>query len=143
MRVRDVMTDHVIHISPEEPVNVAARTLAHYNIGALPVCGSDGRLCGVITDRDIVTRCLAAERSPANTAVRDVMTGRVLTAEPDMDAGTAARLMGREQVRRLPVVEDGRLCGMVSLGDLANRVETAYDAGDALADISNNLSVRD
>lgn len=143
MRVRDVMTDRVIHISPEEPVNVAARTLAHYNIGALPVCGSDGRLCGVITDRDIVTRCLAAERSPANTAVRDVMTGRVLTAEPDMDAGTAAHLMGREQVRRLPVVEDGRLCGMVSLGDLANRVETAYDAGDALADISNNLSVRD
>lgn len=143
MQVRDVMTGHVIHIDPEESVSVAARTLAHYNIGLLPVCGSDGSLCGVVTDRDIVTRCLAAERSPAQTAVKDVMTGRVLTAKPDMDAGTAAHLMGREQVRRLPVVEDGCLCGMVSLGDLANRAETAYDAGDALADISNNLSPRD
>lgn len=143
MQVRDVMTDHVIRIAPEESVNVAARTLAHYNIGVLPVCGDDGRLCGVVTDRDIVTRCLAGERSPANTPVRDVMTGRVLTAQPDMDVGAAAHLMGREQIRRLPVVENGRLCGMVSLGDLANREETVYDAGDALADISSNLSGRD
>lgn len=143
MKIREVMTNPVIRIRPEEPVAVAARTLARYNIGSLPVCGRDGRLCGLVTDRDIVTRCLAAGRSPASTTVADVMTGRVISAAPDMDTGAAASLMGREQVRRLPVVENGKLCGMVSLGDLALNDETSIDAADALTDISGSLSRRD
>ena len=76
MKLRDVMTNPVIRINPEESVAVAARTLDRYNIGALPVCGSDGRLCGLITDRDIVTRCLAAGRSASSTPVRDVADGQ-------------------------------------------------------------------
>ena len=136
------MTNPVIRIHPEETVAVASRTLARYNIGSLPVCGSDGRMCGVITDRDIVTRCLAAGRSPTSTAVRDVMTANVICGRPDMDTAAAAGLMGREQVRRLPVLENGKLCGMVSLGDLALEEQTSYDAGDALTEISNNLSRR-
>ncbi|MDD5953981.1 MAG: CBS domain-containing protein [Firmicutes bacterium] len=143
MKLREIMTNTVVRINPEESVAVAARTLAHYNIGALPVCGGDGRLCGVVTDRDLVTRCIAAGRLPASTPVRDVMTTQVISARPDMEAVAAAHLMGRQQIRRLPVVENGRLCGMVSLGDLVNREETAYDATDALADISSNVSVRD
>lgn len=143
MKLREIMTNTVVRINPEESVAVAARTLARYNIGALPVCGGDGRLCGVVTDRDLVTRCIAAGRLPASTPVRDVMTTQVISARPDMEAGAAAHLMGRQQIRRLPVVENGRLCGMVSLGDLVNREETAYDATDALADISSNVSVRD
>lgn len=143
MKLRDVMTNPVIRISPGESVAVAARTLRHYNIGALPVCGSDGRLCGLVTDRDLVTRCLAAGRSPATTTVREVMTTRVVAARPDMDAALAAGLMGREQIRRLPVMEGGRLCGMVSLGDLAVQEETVLDAGDALMEISGTLSSRD
>ncbi|MGM9548619.1 MAG: CBS domain-containing protein [Faecousia sp.] len=143
MKLRDVMTNPVIRINPDESVAVAARTLDRYNIGALPVCGNDGRLCGLITDRDIVTRCLAAGRSPAATTVRDVMTSKVIVARADMEASLAAGLMGREQIRRLPVMENGRLCGMVSLGDLAMKDETSIDAGDALTEISNNLSSRD
>ena len=143
MKLRDVMTNPVIRIHPDESVAVAARTLTHYNIGILPVCGGDGRVCGLVTDRDIVTRCLAAGRSPASTTVRDVMTSNIVSARPDMDTALAASLMGREQIRRLPVMENGKLCGMVSLGDLAVQDETAYDAGDALAEISNNLSSRD
>ena len=143
MKLRDVMTKSVIRIHPEETVAVAARTLTHYNIGILPVCGSDGRLKGLVTDRDIVTRCLASGRSPANTPVRDVMTTAVVSARPDMDTALAASMMGRKQIRRLPVMENGKLCGMVSLGDLALQTETAYDAGDALAEISGNLSNRD
>ena len=143
MKVRELMTSPVIRIGQEETVEVAARTLAHYNIGALPVCGYDGRVCGVLTDRDLVTRCLAAGKNPGQTKVRDVMSGNVVAAQPDMDAGVAAHLMGRQQVRRLPVLENGKLCGIVSLGDLANREETVYDAVDALSVISNNVSVRD
>jgi len=142
MKIRDVMTNQVIQISPEESVAVAARTLARYNIGALPVCGSNGQLCGVVTDRDLVTRCVASGRAAESTPVRDVMTGRVISAAPDMEIGVAAHLMGREQIRRLPVVEGGKLCGMVSLGDLANNQETAPDAADALEDICSNISKR-
>lgn len=142
MKLRDIMTDAVIRIHPEETVAVAARMLAHNNIGALPVCGNDGRVIGVVTDRDLVTRCLASGWTPEKTRVREVMTGSVVAAPPDMEAGAAASLMGRQQVRRLPVVEDGKLCGMVSLGDLARQEECGYDAGDALEAISSNLSDR-
>jgi len=142
MKVRELMTKSVIDIRPEESVSVAARALTHYNIGMLPVCGSDGRVCGLITDRDIVTRCLAADRSARTTTVQEVMTANVIAARPDMDAALAASLMGREQIRRLPVLENGRLCGMVSLGDLARDAQTSIDAGDALSEISSNLSSR-
>ena len=142
MKLRDVMTNPVIRIHPDESVAVAARTLARYNIGALPVCGNDGRMCGLITDRDIVTRCLAANRSASATTVRDEITTNVIAARPDMDTALAAGLMGREQIRRLPVMENGKLCGMVSLGDLALKEESSIDAGDALTEISSHLSSR-
>jgi CBS domain-containing protein len=142
MTLRDVMSNQVVRIHPEETVTVAARMLEHYNIGALPVCGNDGRVCGVVTDRDIVTRCLAAQKRPDNTAVKDVMTSKVIVGRPDMQANIAAALMGREQIRRLPVMENGRLCGMVSLGDLAVKEESSIDAGEALTGISSHLSSR-
>ena len=142
MKGRDVMTNPVIRINAEESVAVAARTLEHYNIGILPVCGYDGNVCGLVTDRDLVTRCLASGRSPMTTPVREVMTSQVIAAKPDMDAAAAAQLMGQRQIRRLPVMENGRLCGMVTIGDLARREESAPDATDALADITSNVSER-
>ena len=143
MKIRDVMTDRVVRIHPEESVSVAARSLTIHNIGMLPVCGNDGRVCGVVTDRDLVTRCIASGRNPAATPVRDVMSANVVSAVSAMTTEEAARLMGSRQIRRLPVVENGKLCGMVSLGDLANRKETDAEAGKALSEISNHLSQRD
>lgn len=142
MKIRDIMSKPPIHISPIESAEVAARTLAHYNIGVLPVCGRDGKLCGLLTDRDLVTRCMASGKTPANTTVREVMTNQITSIQPDMEVGVAAHLMGRQQIRRLPVVENGKLCGIVSLGDLAKREESAMDAADALTDITSNLSDR-
>ena len=139
MKVRDIMNKHPVHISPAESAEAAARTLAHYNIGALPVCGADGKLCGMVTDRDLVVRGVAAGRLPNKTQVREVMTNSVLYVQPDMEAGVAAHLMGRQQIRRLPVVGDGKLCGIISLGDLAKTEESIMDAADALADISENI----
>lgn len=139
MKVKDIMTDHVITVSPGESVEVAARMLTHYNIGILPVCGGDGSLRGVVTDRDLVTRCLAANKSPKKTLVREIMTDTVVAVKPDMEASVAAHFMGRQQIRRLPVVEEGRLCGMVSLGDFAQREDSVMDAADALMDISSNM----
>lgn len=136
MKVRDLMTVNVLRIAPEEPVAVAARTLAQYNIGALPVCSRDGAVFGMVTDRDLVTRCLATGRTPEVTRVQDIMSRHIVSVPPDMDCQAAAQLMGEKQVRRLPVVENGRLCGVVSLGDLAQNQQE----GQALSAISGNLS---
>ncbi len=142
MKVKDIMTRNVISIGKEESAEVAARTLTQYNIGVLPVCSRDGKLCGVLTDRDLVTRCLASGRAPGEMTVSQIMTRQVISAQPEMEAGVAAHLMGRQQVRRLPVTENGLLCGMVSLGDLAAREDSIMDAADALSDITSNISNR-
>ena len=142
MKLRELMTKSPIRLHPDENAAVAARAFQRYNIGAVPVCGSDGRICGILTDRDLVTRCLAAGKDPRYTKIRDMMTTQLVTAPPDMDASDAAALMGRAQVRRLPVLENGRLCGMVSLGDLAVSRETGSEAADALTQISSNMTAR-
>lgn len=139
MKIREVMSTPAIRIGREETVEVAARTLAHYNIGALPVCGHDGRICGLVTDRDLVTRCLAAGRQPGNTTVGQVMSGSVIGVPPDLDTAEAARIMGHRQVRRLPVVENEKLCGMISLGDLTGTDEENRSAASALARISSHF----
>ena len=142
MKLRDIMTNQVVKIHPEETVDVAARMLERNNIGSVPVCSGEGKLCGILTDRDIVIRCLAAGKSPQSTAVREIMTGKVYVGRPDMEISLAAGLMGREQIRRLPVMENGRLCGMVSLADLAVLEENNTEAGAALTEISSYLSSR-
>ena len=143
MKIREVMTAPVVRISPEENVSVASRTLAHYNIGALPVCGADGKLCGMLTDRDIVTRCLAAGKTPAATKVREVMSSGISVVRPDMDTETAGALMSSKQIRRLPVMENGKLCGMISLADLAQNRDTVEKAGEVLSNVSRGVSHRE
>lgn len=135
MRVKDCMTKQVISVGAGEPVSVAARLMARYNLGALPVRGTDGQLEGMLTDRDIVLRCIAAERSPKAVRVREVMTRSVAAAAPNTDAAAAAGIMAARQVRRLPVTEEGRLVGMVSLADLSRRPDYMMEAAEALEDI--------
>ena len=139
MQVRDLMSRDVVFISPEEPVSVAARLLSRNNVGALPVCSRDGRLRGMLTDRDIVLRCVAAQQDPLSTTVRSIMTSRVVSADPEEDAGEAIRRMGAEQVRRLPVTEGGRVVGMLSLGDAALHRGSAAEAVESLRAISRNV----
>ena len=136
MKVREVMQSPVICVGPGQSVDSAAKVLEHYNIGALPVCTSQGMLCGMLTDRDLVIRCIAMGKLPSATAVREVMTRQVISVGPDMDATVAAHLMGRKRVRRLPVVEGGKVRGILSLDDLAATEQNAYDAADALGEIS-------
>ena len=139
MKIREVMSSPVIRIGSEETVEAAARTLAKYNIGALPVCKSDGRLCGVVTDRDLVTRCLAAGKNPGQTKISQVMSGSVIGIPPDLETTAAAQIMGNRQIRRLPVVENEKLCGMISLGDLTKGDGNTTDAASALTQISSNI----
>ena len=138
MKLRAVMSNPVIRIHPDESVAVAARTLNRYNIGALPVCGLDDRLQGVLTDRDLVVRCLASGKQ-GGTLVADLMTKQVITVTPETEVAEAAAIMGRNQIRRLPVVEGRTVCGMLSLGDISAHSQSA--AG-ALSAISSGLSRR-
>ncbi|MGM9605851.1 MAG: CBS domain-containing protein [Faecousia sp.] len=142
MQVRELMTENVIHILPEEPVEVAARALARYNIGALPVCGGDGKLRGMVTDRDLTVRCLALGAAARNLRVQDVMTTQLATVQPETELEDAVALMGEKQLRRLPVTREGRVCGILSLADLAAGPRTGNQAAAALESISRGLSSR-
>lgn len=135
MKVRELMQSPVVCAEPGQSVESAARVLEHYNIGAMPVCNSQGMLCGMLTDRDLVIRCLAMGKLPSATCVREIMTKQVISIDPDMEAGVAAHLMGRKRVRRLPVVEHGKVRGILSLEDLAANEQNAYDAADVLGEI--------
>ena len=142
MQVRDLMNPNVVTVEPGSSAALAARLLSRHNVGSLPVCGEDRRLRGVVTDRDIVLRCVAAEEDPAQTPVRDIMTRGCATVSPGADCREATRLMSAHQVRRLPVVEEGRLVGMISLSDLARSGRFDLEAAQALCEISENIILR-
>ena len=139
MQVRDLMNPSVVSITPSESAALAARLLSRPNVGSLPVCGEDGGLRGIVTDRDIVLRCVAAEEDPAKTQVKDIMTRNCAVVSPDDDAREATRLMAAGQVRRLPVLEGGKVVGMVSLGDLSKNQNYNMEASKALSEISENI----
>lgn len=142
MEVKELMNPSVISIEPTSSAALAARLISRHNVGVLPVCGSDHRLRGVVTDRDIVLRCVAAEEDPAQTMVRDIMTRNCVTVSPGDDCREASRLMSAQQVRRLPVVESGKLVGMISLADLARSRRFDMEAAQALCEISENIVIR-
>ena len=139
MRVRDLMSKSVVTIAPEESAALAARLLSRHELGALTVCAPDGTLAGIVTDRDIVTRCVAAGEEPGRVPVRDIMSPAPSVITPEAPVSAAARLMAQRQVRRLPVVEQGQVVGMLSLGDLARSRRTDTEAAEALSDISASL----
>ena len=139
MQVRDFMTPSVVSITPGESAALAARLMSRHNVGSLPVCGEDGHLRGIVTDRDLVLRCVAAEEDPAQTPVRDIMTRNCTVISPNDDPREATRLMATRQVRRLPVLEEGRLVGMVSLGDLATSHAFDMETSKALSEISEPI----
>ena len=91
MKVKDCMTKHVISVGTQEPVSVAARLMSRYNLGILPVQTPDGRLCGMVTDRDVVLRCVAAGKDAEAVAVREIMSTGVLAVEASDDTACAAR----------------------------------------------------
>lgn len=139
MRVEELMTKQVVSITPEESAALAARLLARHRLGALPVCDYDGTLRGIVTDRDIIVRCVAADQDPKRVPVRDIMSREVETVSPKEEVHQAAERMAHCQIRRLPVVEEGRVLGVVSLGDLAVRRKCEMEAAQALGEISSNV----
>ncbi|GIF17003.1 CBS domain-containing protein [Actinoplanes teichomyceticus] len=116
---REIMTRDVTCVGERETLADAARKMADLGVGALPICGQDNRLKGIVTDRDIVVKTIAAGRSPSDVTAADVAQGKPVTIGADDDAGEILRTMGQHQVRRLPVIDGHDLVGIVALADVA------------------------
>lgn len=139
MKAEQLMSKHVVSITQREPVAAAARLMQRYELGVLPVCDEGGRLRGILTDRDIVTRCVAADMDAADTPVREIMSRGVECCAADEELGQAVSRMAGRQLRRLPVLREGRVVGMLSLGDLARQERYRMECADALGSISENV----
>lgn len=132
--VRDVMTTDVKYCTTLDNVYEAAVLMKDLNVGAVPII-QDDQLIGMVTDRDLVVRGIAEKRSGSNK-ITNVMSEKLYTVTPDTSVDEAARMMAEKQIRRLPVVENGQLLGIVALGDLSVKHDTADEAGMALSEIS-------
>ncbi|WLD95034.1 CBS domain-containing protein [Alkalihalobacillus sp. AL-G] len=133
-KIRGLMTTNVDYCTTLDNVFEAAVKMKNDNVGAIPVCEND-KLVGLITDRDIVVRGVA-EKKPNASKITDVMSDHIISGTPDMDVEEAVQIMAKHEVRRLPIVENDRLVGIVSLGDLATHSESNHQAGIALTEIS-------
>jgi len=130
--IREVMTTDPVVLDTASDLTTAARQMRDHDIGDVIVQDDNGRVCGIVTDRDIVIRALAENRDPASTTLADVCSADIVTLRPDDPVTEAVATMRDRAIRRLPVVENGRPIGIVSIGDLA----VERDPESALADIS-------
>ena len=132
--VKDIMTTHVEYCTPLDNVYEVAVKMKELNVGAIPIVDNQ-KLIGLITDRDLVLRGIA-EKHPGSNQVTNVMTDQLITIESNSSPHEAADLMAKHQIRRIPVVDNGKLVGMISLGDLSTHTITGSAAGEALSNIS-------
>jgi CBS domain-containing protein len=135
MKVSDVMTRQPETLPPTGTCGEAATLMKQEDCGSIPIVDG-GRLVGIVTDRDIVIRAVAAGKDPKTTPVSAVMSADPVTVSPESDTEEASRIMAERQVRRVPVVRDGRLEGLIVIGQLARR----EDEGGVLKEISAPLS---
>jgi len=140
MKVREIMTREPSTLTPASTIGEAATIMRQDDCGSVPIV-EGGRLVGIITDRDIVIRILAGGKDPKTAHVSEAMTADPVTVGPDASLDEAQKVMAERQVRRLPVVENGRLVGLVVIGQVARR-DDARDVGETLKDVSQKTSGR-
>lgn len=138
MKVRDVMSEKVEWVRPDASIQEVARIMQKTDVGSVPVC-DNMKLLGIVTDRDIVVRGIATNGNTSGLNAGQMMSSEIITVTPDTDVHEASALMSDHQVRRLPVIERGQLCGMLALGDLAVERIHVDEAGEALSDISHGI----
>jgi CBS domain-containing protein len=132
--IKEVMTRDVRACEPNATVAEAAKVMAKEDVGPVPIV-EDGRLVGLVTDRDIVVRVVAEGRDPNTTTVKEIASTELVTVSPDDDLDEALNLLARRQVRRLPVVEGHRLVGIVAQADIA-RLGKDKKTGEVVEEIS-------
>jgi CBS domain-containing protein len=134
---REIMTPDATCVGEKETLADAAKKMADLDVGSLPICGEDNRLKGMLTDRDIVVKCLARGGDPTRTTAGELAQGKPVTIGADDDAQEILRTMGEHQVRRLPVIDGHQLIGIVALADVA-RALPDKPVGDVIDAITRN-----
>ena len=120
MKVKDCMCNNVIYVKPETNVQDVVNLMNQNHIGSVPVCDNNNCICGIVTDRDILLRCVACEKEPKTTPISDIMTCNVCTCTQDEDITSAQMKMQQKQIRRLPVLDNNNnVIGILTLGNLA------------------------
>ncbi|SDQ63608.1 CBS domain-containing protein [Virgibacillus salinus] len=132
---KEIMSTDIVVCLKDDTLHDAAMKMKDRNVGVIPVCSADRELLGVITDRDLVLRGYA-DKKPDTTKVQEVMSDKLHFTSPDTSVEEASRLMAENQIRRLPIVDNGKLVGIVSLGDLSLEDKSNDAAGHALEEIS-------
>ena len=135
MLVKDIMSKNLITVNRDDTIKKAAELMRQYDIGIIPVLDNNGSLKGVITDRDIVTRSVSKGDDVDRTCVCECMSKSTICANPEQQVSDAAKTMAAQQVKRVPVVENGCLCGILSIGDISrNGCDT--EVAKAMCEIS-------
>jgi len=117
MKVKDIMTNHICCVAPDMTLENTSKIMCGADVGVVPVCGADG-IIGIVTDRDIITRGVSKGFSP-NEKIERVMSKNVISVTPDTEVKDAVQIMSDRQIRRLPVISNNEIVGMLSIGDLA------------------------
>jgi CBS domain-containing protein len=141
MKVRELMTTDITTAELGSTLEEIATIMRHEDIGAVPIVDDD-ELVGIVTDRDIVLRCVAEGGDPGESTAEDVLTEGLVTVSPETNVQEAEELMARHQIRRLPVVHEGHLEGMISLGDLAIKEERKRGPEHVLEGVSRGVKWR-
>lgn len=139
MNAKDVMTKDPATLGPEATLGEAATLMRQEDCGSIPIVDG-GRLVGIVTDRDIVIRAVAAGKDVRSTRVSEVMSADPVCISPDTEVDEAANVMAERQIRRLPVVEDGKLAGILVIGQIARREPDEQQTGETLKEISQPKS---
>ncbi|MBV2155328.1 CBS domain-containing protein [Kitasatospora sp. SUK 42] len=133
---RDIMHAGATCVQESETLETAARRMRELDVGALPICGADDRLHGIVTDRDIVVKCLAEGRDPRTTTAGELAQGKPVTIDASADQAEVLQLMEKHRIRRLPVTEAHRLVGMISEADIAQHLDR-HEVGEFVEIVSS------
>lgn len=135
MKVKDIMSRDIASLSSNDSVEKAAQLMKQYDVGSIPIC-SNNQVVGIVTDRDITIRSVAEHMDSKQQKVSDIMSSDPVVGNPEMNINDVAKLMSEQQIRRLPIVENNSLVGIVALGDISLEPTLQDNAEDALKNIS-------
>ena len=139
MLVKDIMSKDIACVNSDDSIERAAQMMKQYDVGSIPVC-MHKEVIGIVTDRDITLRSVAEGQNYRQQTVKEIMTSNPVVGNPEMNVNDAVRIMSEKQIRRLPIVENNNLVGIVALGDISVEPGLQHNAEVALKNISEPSS---
>jgi CBS domain-containing protein len=138
MKVKECMCNKTVWVKPETNLREVAKIMTEEHIGCIPICDTEEKVIGIVTDRDLVSRGIATHKDVDETQVKDIMTNKVHNIGSNKEVEEAAKIMSDCQIKRVPVVDNNKLVGIITVGDLANNNKiSSDDVGSTVQEICN------